>query len=75
MLKKLWDAFCLTMGVSTKEGDGEAPDKWAAQREIARAEEERRRLEREEKWGQGEAEGGPGASEDEGLPPLPPNSP
>lgn len=51
MFKKLWDAFCLTMGVSTKEGDAQPVDKWAEQKEIARQEEERRRQEREEKWG------------------------
>ena len=52
MLKKLWDAFCLTMGVSTKEGDAEPVDKWAAQKALAQEEEARRERERAEKWGE-----------------------
>ena len=65
MFKKLWDAICLTMGVSTAEGDAEPPDKWAAQREKADQIEAERKAKIRAQYGDADDGGAPDDGGDE----------
>ena len=57
MIKRLWDVFLLTMGITPKgQEPASRPDKWAEARRIKDAE-ERARIEREEREA-AEARGG-----------------